>query len=564
MSEISRYRSDPSDDRDFQQFAGAFDRPIAPAPTFAESLRRQADQSPAPARADRQPANARLVATGAAVTTFVDRRPRRIGFSILEIAAALLLVSALALSAYIINAVGRPFDPENIVTSDQRSQRAGFAATPDLAGDAHLGGASGDTWYYPDAALDAGSFESTKIIDDARYSIRSMQVVGNLVIQVGTFSENDYGDPVNSMMWTTDLESGEIVWTSDSDHFMPSIAIQGDTIYAVQTVPDGESVMATLVALSLETGERRFGGIQLPVIESSEDLGPIVVDDLVIVADSLGTTVAVDAIDGTVAWQTEGERGDTPSPSRERPGASGGSIIADDSAVYVVTGANRVRTLDPATGDLKADWDIASGIDFDVWTIGLSLSSSGTLITRMSGAPTTDGDVDDTPQMIPEAIASVDRKHGTIHWIRQLPEVAGNIAVTDDRLVVPTRDSADAPIDLRFMSITSGSDIVVPTVTEARTLSLSATGSTGDTVIFIDSNGVLQIGAMSDTNHYSVVQTLQTRSVAGVGETPPPVVTGGRAVVINDSGRLILLTPDASSPLPQSAKTEMPAGTPTS
>lgn len=114
------------------------------------------------------------------------------------------------------------------------------------------------------------------------------------------------------------------------------------------------------------------------------------------------------------------------------------------------------------------------------------------------------------------------------------------------------------------MSIEPGSDYVIPEETKARTLSLSATGPAGDTVIVIDSNGLMQVSAMPATNQYSVVETVQTRSVPRFGETPPAVLSAGQAFGVNKSGRLTVVALAASPPQARAAEGEMPVATPVS
>ncbi|HEV2065889.1 MAG TPA: hypothetical protein VGR08_03565 [Thermomicrobiales bacterium] len=112
MNGITRDLHDPAGDQDFRQFASAFDRPLASAPSFAAALKRQVTQ-PATAVPTALPSKSGpLTAARPVHISSVERSRRRIGFTVLEIAAALLLISTLAASAYVINSVGRPIGPD--------------------------------------------------------------------------------------------------------------------------------------------------------------------------------------------------------------------------------------------------------------------------------------------------------------------------------------------------------------------------------------------------------------------------------------------------------------------
>lgn len=385
MSEISRYRSDPSDDRDFQQFAGVFDRPIAPAPTFAESLRRQVAQSPAPARADRQPANARLVATGAAVTTFVDRRPRRIGFSILEIAAALLLVSALALSAYLINAVGRPIDPAD---GDDTSRLAHGAASPvddGSAADVNWGGDPGRSWYFGDAEIDA----SVPPLD-VELGASGLGVVGRGLI-VG---DSWYGWTLRNHAYQfrrVDLQTNQPVWTRDYRTWgtWGTLASDGQRIFTSFIEEEEGAFTRVPVAIDMRTGDIVWQGPPFaprsppdePV--SNEQYryvpvtpeGPLVLGETVFIADGTGTTMALNARTGEEIWRYQ----PATSPDQASIVPDGGLIVGDQQAMFVTLPDESIAKLDPASGraiqvlDIPAEFGSGQVQQLDMQLSGDSL-----------------------------------------------------------------------------------------------------------------------------------------------------------------------------------------------
>lgn len=538
--------SSRDNEQDFAQFTGRFDQAVSPSSLFAATLRRKVNLG----SSLNAPAFQRTT-----VQAFSDRTPhfshepkvakqraRWIGLRMLEIAAAILLISTVAFSAYVVYTIGGPANVNDLATSSRQGAQPEAGAL-EASDKRHLSGASGENWYYPALPFEAITFETAQITDDPRFNAHSVRVVGNRIVQVGTFTESDYGDAVISTMWATDVETGDVVWTANADNISPNIAVLGDTIYAVQTLQRDKSLIATLIAHSLNTGERRFGGIQLPVIESGEDIGPIAVGDVVFVADSLGTVIAVDATKGTVAWQTEGDRGATAPPSRTTTGATGGSLVADSTSVYVVTGAGRVRKLDQETGEIIGDWDVTANLDLDVRNVELINLDEGKVIARINGEPTPGMSDGETPRMTPEAIVAVDTASGSVDVMGQFSEVSGNIVVTHDRLMIPARNSAEAPIDLVMIPLSSGSERVIPAISASRTLSLTGTGARGDVVILIENDGLLQIGQISDANDLEIVASQPTRSIQGSGEPLPAIISGGRAFVVNESGRLIALRP---------------------
>lgn len=368
MSETYRDRSEPTDDRDFQQFARAFDRPVAPAPSFAESLRQQVIQSSAAAISDRQIINAPLTAGESRVVTLAERRPHRVGFSILEIAAALLLISAVALSAYAINTVGRPIGPDGGNGPGRLSQRIASPAA-DLQA-INWGGDSGRTWYFGDAEIGTSTPPLDVRVDD--FDTRT--VGPGLVV-----GDSWYGWTFRAgadVFLRVDVQTGQQVWERVYRTW-GTLASDGQRIFAF-LIDDSDTPTPIPVAIDMTTGEIAWRGPALhpfatqvtfeneanavfnldgPPIEvetyyidmTSEEQGPVVVGETVYFADGAGTTIALDTNDGSERWRYDrsadfaGYSGDIEPPS-------GGTIVANDEYLFVILPDRSIARLAPATG----------------------------------------------------------------------------------------------------------------------------------------------------------------------------------------------------------------------
>ena len=531
------------DDRDFAQLTGAFDRPIAPSPSFAERLRSQvhaAERSrpamtpPTPITAQRAPV--RITHAPA------SRKRRWKGAHLLEVAAAVLLVAAMAFGAFFLNVRRSDDAPETSRLAALASPEASAMPASDAVA---LSRMNGPAWYFPAPAFDATSYTLSTLVDDQRYTIRSIQAYGDYLVQTGDFSEGDYGDTHHSLLWVTDASTGDVLWDT-SEHFIPNIAIANDTVYGVQVSTMGDRVIAKLVAMSLPTGKRLFSEPVLLVAEGpdGEGLGPVVVGDTVYVADTMGTTYALDATTGEQRWVSEGEKRVTPM-ANGLTYTAGGSMVADGDALFVVTGDNTIRKLQRSDGSTIEGFEIASGVDFETSLITL-YHTGDALIARAQGDPTSGSD-GGAVQMTPETLVSLDPATGEINWSRPLPEIAGNIIVMDDLIIVPVRPAKTDPIELQLMntfegSWFSGGNVAhISDLSTARTVAISATGS-HETLLMLDSDGLLQVLDLSP--HFVTVQSTNVRSTPGEGALPPPVVLNGKVYVANEAGRIIVLTPN--------------------
>lgn len=386
MSKISRNHRDPTDDRDFRQFTRAFDRPIAPSRSFADALRQQLVQPSAPVPANHQPGRPPVTADSPPAVTFVDRRPWRVGFSILEIAATLLLISALALSAYVINAVGRP--STSIETLDGQSARLDSAATPqtlDSSAGVNWGGEEGRSQYYGDASVDTGETPSdVKIGDEGTTTVGPGLIVGDswygwtvragvdafLRVNLatgetvwerpyrtwGTLASDgkrifafqvDVSDTPTPIPVALDMATGEIAWRGPALHpFATSFTVDESSIFPLD---EGTPAAGAVPDVTYQPGETETISIDL----TSDERGPVVAGDTVYFTDGRATTVALGTADGVERWRDD-RSDDLPTvfgSGDQIHTPMGGTIVANDQYVLVRLPDDSIVSLDPATGE---------------------------------------------------------------------------------------------------------------------------------------------------------------------------------------------------------------------
>lgn len=528
------------DDHDFAQLADAFDRPVAPAPAFTARLRTQIQATEAP-RGTVTPEPTPIAARQALATPHT-RTPatgarRWTGARVLEAAAAMLLVSALALSAVFVYTLRDDDEPGP-------TNLAAFA-TPDatampVSNAQALARMNGPAWFFPDPAFDTTSFNLSPLFEDSRYSIMSMHASGNYLVLTGGFTDYEGGETHDSLLWVVDLNTGKVLWET-REYILPNIAIANDTIYGIRVGANRNQPGATLVAMSLTTGERRFSGPVLPTAEGpeGEGFGPAVDGDTVYVADTSGKTFALEAATGEQLWVAEGEQRSTPT-ANGLTFTAGGSLVVAPDAIFVVTGDNAIRRLNPRDGSLIGEFDIAASIDLEISQITLYRAGND-LIARVAGFADTafDGQV----PMVPETIVSLDPATGDVRWSESFPEVAGNIAVTPDWIILPTRSSRPVPIDLTFVAIQDGSTRTVSPMADADRMSVSATDPDGETVLLLDSDNLLRVGVGMQSGDEGTRQQVMIHPFDRESNVTPAVVPGGKLCVASVEGRIYVLTP---------------------
>lgn len=408
MSEIV---NDPTDDRDFRQFARAFDQPMAPSASFADTLRRQAITSAPPATARAQVTTTPRVASNAGTVRFENRKPYRIGLSILEIAAALLLISALTLSAFVIYSVGRPTgsDPE---TSGRLSQAIGSPATSQPVHSTNWGGDEGRSQYYGVAPIDTGETPNDLQVGD-----KDTTTVGPGLIAGDSWygwTVRDSGDA----FLRVNVETGEQIW-SQPYRTWGTLASDGERIFAF-LIDASETPTPVPAAIDMQTGEIAWRGPALhpfatsfpaedlivlegdgatpaagaPSVEgerifidlTSEQRGAVIAGDTVYFTDGLATTVALDAAGGSERWRDDrsdqfptvfgyGEEIQTP---------MAGTVVANDRYVLVMLPDASIVSLDPATGEERGRSYTGGFTDSNRIILGMSLRGDRLVVPTVS------------------------------------------------------------------------------------------------------------------------------------------------------------------------------------
>lgn len=561
MSGIKSDGGNPADDRDFHQFIGAFDCPIAPAPSFAEALRRQVAQSTPPATVDTQPVNAPLIAGRSTAMTLVDRRPRRIGFSILEIAAALLLISALAASAYVINAVGRP--STSINTLDGQSAQLGSAATPqslDFSAGANWGGDEGRSQYYGDASVDTAAPPIDVRIGDAE----TTTVGPGLVV-----GDSWYGWTVRAgadAFLRVNVTTGETMWVRDYRTW-GTLASDGQRLFAF-LIDDSATPTPVPVAIDMQTGEIAWrgatlhpfatqiapnehlvvfdGGTPPPADDiyytdmTSEEQGAVVVGNTVYFADGGGTTVALNAVDGTERWRYDHPvNPTTPHPGIQFP--SGGTIVANELYLFATLPDGSIVSLNPATGQELGRVFRGSSPLHDRRLSAMSLRGDRLILTSASSF------VHDGTFGEPFGALSV-LDAGTLDVVvtTDITEVtfAREMVVTDTSAFLLTYSERAEP-ELVEIDLATGA-LSEPFGTGLLGRSVRLSGS-GDTLVAAVPSGSVHVFSM---------ETHELLDQHGLGLTESPTLVGGPVPVVN--GQLILVwKAGPNDPAPQ-----MPEATP--
>jgi outer membrane protein assembly factor BamB len=566
MSEINR---DPTDERDFLQFARAFDHPIAPAPSFAEALRRQVAQSAAPATVDPQPAHAPLIAGRSAAVTLADRRPRRIGFSILEIAAALLLISALALSAYVINAVGRP--STSIDTLDGQSAQLGSAATPqslDFSAGANWGGDEGRSQYYGDASVDTAAAPIDIRIGDAE----TTTVGPGLVV-----GDSWYGWTVRAgadAFLRVNVTTGETVWERDYRTW-GTLASDGQRLFAF-LIDDSATPTPVPVAIDMQTGGIAWRGAALhpfatqvefeneanavfnlggPPTEletyyvdlTSEDHGPVVIGDTVYFTDGMATTVALNTSDGSERWRYD--RSANFAGYSDKIGTPAvGTIVANERYLFVMLPDWSIVSLDPNTGRELGRSFRGGFVVSTRHVVGMNLLGDRLIVFTASSFVDTNSSivVPDGPGGLFGAVSVLDAR--TLDVLVTSDFIEGGII---HEAVVTSTSAFVLSYSERGERELVEVDLVTGALSEP-----FGTGLLGRSVRLSGSGDTLVAAVPSGSVHVFSMETHELLDQHGLGLTESPTLVGGPVPVV-DGRPVVIWKAGPNDPVPQ-----MPEATP--
>lgn len=349
---MSHHTLPPDNDRDFQQLTGAFDRPVAPAPAFAERLKQQIAQSGATKGAPSMQASAptQLHATRMTtgrMTTMPD--PGRRIVRILEATAAAILILALIGGGFFINRNGNGTNNDPVRLAAVTGTSTPEPATPTPTESAWSD--PGHTNAYP-AGYDPATAQPAEPLGNLEFDSAYGIISGDTLILLGTPAGTTPGQPV---LLAVDLITGQEKWTAERDISAIPVANNGE-IFSIEGTQTDEDYKFELVALSAGTGEDLWThtvfavpeGIGLDIVSPYlyPVSSPIVIDDTVYIAKNSGDVAAFDTKTGNIVWKTNGW------DDERDPEDVGGSLVGDDSYLYVVNGENTILKLDRQTGEI--------------------------------------------------------------------------------------------------------------------------------------------------------------------------------------------------------------------
>jgi outer membrane protein assembly factor BamB len=427
---------------DFTQLRGAFDRPIAPSPTFAEHLREQIElELSAGERVSIDHgtnAPLRLQVSTSRVQTLTANGWQ----GALMTAAAIALVLAMVFGALRIT-TDRGGDG-----GDDPMALPGLAATPSTIhaqpeGTPEASDATGQTspldaaWGGTDRSFNMGVDapelgDTVERIGDRFQSNDFSQVVHGYAI--GTENNVDDQDRPTGKVTAIDLATGEIAWTLDL-LIIGGFASDGRLLFGWNAIPDSQWKM---VALDLVSGEIVWSGYD-PVPSSGEQwsMGPVYADGMIYFPSGSLGLVAVDAATGDVAWQ---HRQDSMLPETEATNdqftqqSRTSSLVVVDGRVLVVWEGRIVESFDPKTG--SSDWE---------WQ--LPVSESDTAVSALMTADNRYAFIQRFSEDGTRILLALDLVSLFVVWERDDISAVMPPALTSERVIVTLESNSVAALD---------------------------------------------------------------------------------------------------------------------
>lgn len=453
-------------------------------------------------------------------------------------------------------------DPATILNAGTSYYPLMVKYAPGPFADSNQNASTGRSSFTPDPAFDAENITAHGFLSDPERQTQSLAITGNLLLQQGEFGFGGVDDPPRTAIWVTDLTTGHQIWTVEGT-FTGKFATAGGTVFIVERDETIDPPTFRLVALSLKTGERLpLPSVPISVIESADNFGPIVVGNTVIISDALGSTTAIDATSGEVIWQVEGERGDTPSASSTHPGAHGGALVSDGEAIYVTTGADTVRKLNATTGEVIWEQSLVEHLPdtFNGETAEVALHHApGRLVVRATSLVVGSPETGKPTPMIPEVLMLLDPASGEVLQANPHADIAGNIAIADDRVVVPTRSVASVGVDIQIWYLDRPHTVVFGNVVSADSVAITATGGDGSTLLLQSESGDVYVARMLvNDNPLGLVSDLpveRIRNGTDNGTQLAPIVNDGVAWVTTSGGGLVRIVPGTDNFVPDNPAT---------
>lgn len=257
-----------------------------------------------------------------------------------------------------------------------------------------------------------------------------------------------YGDllvtqpvPMGEILKAVNLQTSELVWQYEGV-IATGLANDGDLLFGY--LADATTGRYGIVAIDLNSGiEQWFYPDPTATGEEYLGKGPVVANGLVYMNDGADTFYAMNATDGSVAWQTVLDNDLNPIVTmyEGQPYISSlpPTFAVDESGFYALTGNQYLSALDPATGEVI--WNTQFG------TLP-ELGSRETTLTTYDGslfvASRTALLVDPSPTAYREleygdsVVQAFDSLSGETLWMSNIPAWLTSPVVSGNTLVVPT------------------------------------------------------------------------------------------------------------------------------
>lgn len=355
------------EDSDFRQLTGAFDRPIAPSPRFAEELKARLAKETVAQKANIVPARPVSQRTARAGSAPLVTRRKWLDVAI----AAALIVALLGGSFwYAANRIGDDAPSQPQVT---RFAAEPLDSTPTSPRDgvSMLPGDPGNTNAYPET-IDFSRTYTAESFGDVDMGAQEMLVVGDdLVFVGGALTDPTNLSIANPTLMSRDIASGDHNWSyqKPGTHLWPQqLATDGEHVYAVSFNPIvptdtdtqvmGVPVTYHLVALDSETGEVLWETEQLHEIagvEPSERYStgaPVAVDNVVLVPYGPEILIALDSQSGEPVWILAPEEGESLYPDDAYLG--GAPVVANGTTAFRGLPDGSVEEVDIETGMVRS------------------------------------------------------------------------------------------------------------------------------------------------------------------------------------------------------------------
>lgn len=424
----------PHKDDDFRQLTGAFDRPIAPSPRFADELKARLEQETFEQQATTAAARPISRRTARAASTPPMTRRRRLDIAI----AAALIVAMLGGSFWY--AEMRVGENGHGVPEATRyaAQPLSASSTPEPG--SAVSSDPGLTLNFL-AGFDPTRELNTITLDNAPTQPINAAVGSDTLVVGGTAPE--WTDVVGPVLAALDLPSGSLLWATELAAY-GGFHISGDRIVGV-FAEHGEAEYA-MMSLSLADGSMIwrgedlvvYGGEPMAAIPPSMSIPLVIVEDAVYYADPEGTITALNADNGEMLWSLPLER-----PIGISGPQSAVSVVGDENFLYAVDHENAVRKIDRHTGEVADHFQLADRPPSELDT---DLHLKGDVLVALSH-----------PKPGVEGVAYVDAlstSDGDSLWTHRLGSAGAFITVTDQVVAIP-RTVGTAEIE-------AGSDIPEP------------------------------------------------------------------------------------------------------